>query len=233
VYVPPYENLWTVVVAGGSGQRFGAAKQFALLRNSERVIDLAIAMARSISTGVVVVVPATDPAAVTADHLAPVPLIVVPGGATRADSVRAGLAAVPDSAQVICVHDGARPFADVDLYCRVVDAVSDPTVAAAVPGVAVTDTIKQVRREPQGLRVVATLSRDSLVAVQTPQAFRAEVLREAHRRVGGDVSLTDDAMMVESLGHVVAVVDGDPTNRKITHPEDLEWARERIGQVER
>jgi 2-C-methyl-D-erythritol 4-phosphate cytidylyltransferase len=220
-------------VAGGSGQRFGAPKQFAQLYDAERVIDRSIAVARSISAGVVVVVPAADLDAVAADSAAPVPLIVVAGGATRADSVRAGLAVVPDSAQVICVHDGARPFADVDLYRRVVDAVRDEAIAAAVPGVAVTDTIKQVRRDAQGVRVEATLVRESLVAVQTPQAFRAEVLREAHHRVGGDVSLTDDAMMVESLGHVVAVVEGDAMNRKITHPEDLIWARDHIGQVKR
>jgi 2-C-methyl-D-erythritol 4-phosphate cytidylyltransferase len=225
--------LWTVVVAGGSGQRFGAPKQFAQLGDAERVIDRSIAVARSISAGVVVVLPSADLEMVLADDGAPVPLIVVAGGVTRADSVRAGLAVVPADAQVICVHDGARPFADDDLYRRVVDALHDETVGAAVPGVAVTDTIKQVRRDAQGLRVEATLARESLVAVQTPQAFRAEVLREAHRCVGGDASLTDDAMMVESLGHVVAVVEGDAMNRKITHPEDLIWAREHIGQVKR
>jgi 2-C-methyl-D-erythritol 4-phosphate cytidylyltransferase len=225
--------LWTVVVAGGSGQRFGAPKQFAQLDGAERVIDRSIAVAREVSAGVVVVLPASDLETVLADFATPVPLVVVTGGATRADSVRAGLAAVPDDVQVICVHDGARPFADVDLYRRVVDALCDETVSAAVPGVAVTDTIKQVRRDVQGLRVEATLVRESLVAVQTPQAFRAEVLREAHRRVGGDASLTDDAMMVESLGHVVAVVEGDAMNRKITHPEDLIWAREHIGLVKK
>jgi 2-C-methyl-D-erythritol 4-phosphate cytidylyltransferase len=229
--MPPYENLWTVVVAGGSGRRFGAPKQFAQLSETERVIDRSIAVARSVSAGVVVVLPAADLNAVPNNGEAPVPLIVVAGGDTRAESVRAGLEAVPHDVRVICVHDGARPFADAALYQRVVGALNDQSVDAAIPGVAVTDTIKQVRRDAHGAKVVGTLARDSLVAVQTPQAFRAEVLREAHRRVGTDASLTDDAMMVESLGHVVAVVEGDAINRKITHLDDLTWARTQIKQM--
>jgi 2-C-methyl-D-erythritol 4-phosphate cytidylyltransferase len=219
-----------VVVAGGSGQRFGAPKQFALLSDAVRVIDRSIAVARSVSAGVVVVLPEADLAAVTSDPAAAKPLIVVAGGVTRAHSVRAGLAVVPPEISVICVHDGARPFADAGIYHRVVSALSEDGVAAAVPGVAVTDTIKQVRRDETGLKVAGTLDRGSLVAVQTPQAFRAEVLREAHRLLLSDASLTDDAMMVEHLGHVVAVVDGDTNNRKITHLDDLQWAREQIEQ---
>jgi 2-C-methyl-D-erythritol 4-phosphate cytidylyltransferase len=195
------------------------------------VIDRSIAVARSVSAGVVVVIPETDLHAVKPEPEAAQPLIVVAGGATRAHSVRAGLAAVPLEVEVICVHDGARPFADIEIYHRVVNALSEVGVAAAVPGVAVTDTIKQVRRDSTGLKVEGTLDRASLVAVQTPQAFRADVLRDAHRQLHGDASMTDDAMMVEHLGHVVAVVDGEPNNRKITHREDLQWAREQIGQV--
>lgn len=229
--MPPYENLWTVVVAGGSGQRFGAPKQFAHLTEHERVIDRSVAVARSVSAGVVVVLPVMDLAEMPEDPEGVPPLKVVAGGATRADSVRAGIAVVPSDAQVICVHDGARPFADQDLYRRVVTALDDPDVAAAVPGIAVTDTIKQVVRDHTGTRVLATPDRNALIAVQTPQAFRAAVLRAAHDRLGADAGITDDAMMIERLGETVAVVRGEVTNRKITHVEDLEWARTQISLV--
>ena len=225
--MPPYENVWIVVVAGGSGRRFGAAKQFERLAGSERVIDRSVSVARTVSAGVVVVLPATDLAEVDADPLGQPPVLVVAGGESRAASVRAGLAAVPESAEVICVHDGARPFADQDLYQRVIAGLETPEIAAVVPGVAVTDTIKRVVRDQAGTRVVDTPARDSLVAVQTPQAFRAEVVRAAHAQFGSDTTVTDDAMMVERLGQVVAVVDGSISNRKITLIEDLDWARER------
>jgi 2-C-methyl-D-erythritol 4-phosphate cytidylyltransferase len=219
------------VVAGGSGRRFGAAKQFAILAGSERVIDRSVSVARSISAGVVVVLPATDLAEVGADPLGQPPVLVVAGGDSRAASVQAGLAAVPESVEVICVHDGARPFADNDLYQRVLAGLETAEIAAVVPGVAVADTIKRVVRDQTGTRVVDTPARDSLVAVQTPQVFRAEILREAHMRFGSDASVTDDAMMVERLGHVVAVVDGSITNRKITLVEDLDWAREHVERM--
>ncbi len=218
------------MVAGGSGRRFGAAKQFERLAGSERVIDRSVSVARTVSAGVVVVLPATDLAEVDADPLGQPPVLVVAGGDSRAASVRAGLAAVPESAEVICVHDGARPFADQDLYQRVIAGLETPEIAAVVPGVAVTDTIKRVVRDQAGTRVVDTPARDSLVAVQTPQAFRAEVVREAHAQFGSDASVTDDAMMVERLGQVVVVVDGSISNRKITLIEDLDWARERAEQ---
>lgn len=214
---PETENVWTVVVAGGSGTRFGRPKQYELL-GTERIIDRSVRVAASLSDGVVVVVPAADLAAESAlfTH-------AVAGGRTRSESVRAGLDAVPDEATVVCVHDAARPFASVALYGRVVDAVR-AGADAAVPGVAVTDTIKVV--DPDGV-VVATPERDSLVAVQTPQAFRSDVLRLAHRD-GGDG--TDDAALVERLGRRVVVVAGEADNRKITHPADLDWARARVDR---
>jgi 2-C-methyl-D-erythritol 4-phosphate cytidylyltransferase len=203
------EQIWTIVVGGGSGQRFGTLKQYELL-GGRRVIDRATDTARSVSDGVVVVVPAAD-----AEREGG-----VAGGATRSDSVRAGLAAVPDDATIVCVHDAARPFASCELFERVIAAVG-AGADGAIPAVAVTDTIKVVDR---GV-VVTTPDRSTLVAVQTPQAFRADVLRRAHR-AGGDS--TDDAALVEALGARVVVVDGDPLNRKITHPDDLAWARRQL-----
>jgi len=212
--VAPHEIIWTVVVGGGSGSRFGRPKQYEEL-GDRRVIDWSRAVAEQISNGVVVVVPAADAERECA----------VAGGDSRSASVRAGLASVPAEATIICVHDAARPFAGIDIYERVVDAVTDGA-DAAIPGVAVPDTIKMVN-EVDGVRtVVDTPDRASLVAVQTPQAFRAEKLRAAHAD-GADA--TDDAALIERSGGRVVVVEGDPVNRKITLPDDLEWARQRVA----
>jgi 2-C-methyl-D-erythritol 4-phosphate cytidylyltransferase len=207
--VPPAEQIWTIVVGGGSGRRFGTPKQYEVLGDA-RVIDRSVAVAREASDGVVVVVPPEDAVREGA----------VAGGATRSESVRAGLAAIPADATIICVHDAARPLASADLYRRAIAAVLDGA-DAAIPAIAVADTIKVVA---DGV-VVATPDRASLVAVQTPQAFRATALRAAHAR-GGDA--TDDAALVEALGGVVVVVDGEVQNRKITVPDDLAWARRQI-----
>ncbi|MBV1893234.1 MAG: 2-C-methyl-D-erythritol 4-phosphate cytidylyltransferase [Ilumatobacteraceae bacterium] len=207
------EEVWTIVVGGGSGQRFGSPKQYQLL-GEQRVIDRSKAVAESVSDGVVVVLPAAD-----VDREGG-----VAGGDTRSDSVRAGLAAVPSAASIICVHDAARPLAGVEQYALVIDAVANGA-DAAVPGVPVTDTIKTVAN---GV-VVSTPDRAGLVAVQTPQAFRAAVLREAHQ---GGGSSTDDAALVEESGGTVVVVEGDPQNRKITEPADLEWARQIVNSAE-
>lgn len=201
-------------MGGGTGARFGRPKQYEQL-GPERVIDRSRRVAAAVSDGVVLVVPAAD-----AEREGG-----VPGGATRSASVRAGLDAVPADADLICVHDAARPLAGVALYRRVIDAVV-AGADAAVPGVPVTDTVKVVERARPGAVagavVVATPDRATLVAVQTPQAFRADQLRRAHR-TGSDG--TDDAALVEAIGGHVVVVDGDPDNLKITHPDDLERAR--------
>jgi 2-C-methyl-D-erythritol 4-phosphate cytidylyltransferase len=206
--------VWTIVVGGGSGARFGRAKQYELL-GDRRVIDHSVETARRVSDGVVVVVPVADVAREGG----------VAGGATRAESVRNGLQAVPADADVVCVHDAARPFASEALYRAVVAAIRDGA-DGAVPGVPVTDTVKVVGDEVGGVRPVeSTLDRDRLVAVQTPQAFRAEVLRAAHAAAD---DATDDAALVERAGGRVVVVPGEVRNRKITHPDDLEWARREL-----
>jgi 2-C-methyl-D-erythritol 4-phosphate cytidylyltransferase len=198
------------VVGGGSGSRFGSIKQYEPLGDA-RVIDRSVAIARAACDGVVVVVP---PADAEREH-------AVAGGATRSESVRAGLAAVPSTATIICVHDAARPLADVELYRLVIEAV-EGGADAAVPGLPVADTIKVI---DDASVVVDTPDRSTLVAVQTPQAFRASVLRKAHE-LGGDA--TDDAGLVEALGGRVVVVPGDPRNRKITVPDDLVRMREEL-----
>lgn len=216
-------EVWTIVVGGGSGRRFGRAKQYEVL-DGRRVIDVSRHVAAACSDGVVVVVPAAD-----AEREGG-----VAGGETRSASVRAGLAAVPDSAAVICVHDAARPLATPEVYRRVVDAVR-AGADAAIPAIAVSDTVKTIDRPADEALagdgasgvVIATPERSRLVAVQTPQAFRADRLRAAHRS-GRDA--TDDAALVEAVGGSVVVVRGDPLNRKITEPDDLEWARRQLAQ---
>ena len=202
-------TVWAVVVAGGTGERFGGAKQFARL-GGRPLLRWALEAARPATDAVVLVVPAGREGELEeagADA-------VVAGGATRAASVRAGLAAVPAEASVVVVHDGARPLASTALFRAVVDAVL-AGADGAVPGLAMTETVKEVA----GDTVVRTLERHGLVVVQTPQAFRAEVLRHAH---AGEEEATDDAALVERLGATVRVVPGEARNVKVTTPADLE-----------
>lgn len=202
--------VWAIVVAAGRGERFGAPKQYERL-GEKRVLDWSLDAARAAADGVVLVVPASELGRPEAAD------VVVAGGATRSASVRAGLAAVPDAATVVVVHDAARPAASAALFRAVIAAVLDGA-DGALPGLPVVDTVKRVL---DGV-VVETLDRGELVAVQTPQAFRAAVLRAAHAR-GGDA--TDDGALVEAAGGRVVVVPGDPDNVKVTSPDDLARTR--------
>lgn len=206
-------SVWAIVVAGGSGSRFGAEKQTALL-DGRRLVDWAAAAARESCDGVVVVMP---PASADVESGA-----AVAGGETRSASVRNGLAAVPEDADVIVVHDAARPLAPISLFRSVIDAVV-AGADGAIPALSVGDTIKRV----DGDTVVRTLDRANLVAVQTPQAFRADLLRRAH---AGQGEGTDDAALVEAGGGKVIVVAGDPVNMKITNPGDLRVLAVLVGE---
>ncbi len=216
-------GVWTIVVAGGSGQRFGAHKQFLPL-GPKQMVAWAVDTALQVSVGVVVVVPEVSDFASSDARVH-----VVQGGVSRTESVRNGLAAVPTSAQVVCVHDAARPFASVELFQAVVQELS-PTVQAAVPALAVVDTVKVIDESTN--EVLSTPLRSTLRAVQTPQAFHAAILREAHlvaeheNREG-----TDDASLVEAIGGYVVVVPGNVMNRKITTPEDFAWAQNAVSEV--
>jgi 2-C-methyl-D-erythritol 4-phosphate cytidylyltransferase len=208
--------VWSIVVAGGAGRRFGRLKQFSEL-GGRPVLAWAVEACRTRSAGVVLVLPDAPATEAPDRHGADA---VVAGGATRADSVRSGLAAVPDDAAVIVVHDAARPLASSALFDAVLAAVTDGGADGAVPGVPPSDTIKAV---DESGRVTDTLDRTRLVAVQTPQAFRAALLRRAHAEAPA-AAATDDAMLVEAVGGVVQVVPGDPGNLKITDPDDLDLA---------
>jgi 2-C-methyl-D-erythritol 4-phosphate cytidylyltransferase len=141
----------------------------------------------------------------------------VPGGPRRRDSVAAGLAEVGD-AEIVVVHDAARPLVSPALMEAVIAAAR--VYGAATAATPCVDTIKRV----EGGMVVETLSRAALVAVQTPQAFAAPLLRRAHA-VAPELDASDDCLLVERLGEPVAVVPGEIGNRKITYPEDLVWLR--------
>jgi len=209
--------VWTVVLAAGSGRRYGSApKQYEIL-GGQRVVDRSLSVARAAADHVVVVLAPGDED-VGAEMVASCAAdVAVTGGGQRADSVRAGLAVVDADAAVIVVQDAARPLASAELHRAVVDAVR-AGADAVIPAVPVTDTIKRVHHDERGRTVVDTPDRSSLVAVQTPQAFRASILRAAHAS-GADA--TDDAALVEATGGTVVVIEGERTNLKITTPDDL------------
>ena len=200
-------STWAIVVAAGRGERFGMThgepKQYLPL-GGRRVLDWSLEAATAHAGGVVLVVPAY-----AVDRHEPLASAVVAGGQTRSESVRAGLAAVPEEAAVIVVHDAARPVPVPAVWDRVLAAVA-AGADAAVPAVPVTDTLREVGGD--------TVDRQRFVAVQTPQAFRAEALRRAHASTGEG---TDDASLVEAAGGRVVVVDGDVANIKITSAVDL------------
>jgi 2-C-methyl-D-erythritol 4-phosphate cytidylyltransferase len=205
-------SVWIVVVAAGSGARFGGPKQYELL-GSSRIVDRSIATACRVADHVALVVAAEDVDDMRAHFLTRPEIVVTSGGATRSASVRGGLAVIPNDAETIVVHDAARPLASDKLFEQVIATVTGGA-DAAVPCVPVTDTL---RRRAGGI-----VDRDDVVAVQTPQAFRAELLRAAHR---DEPQASDDATLVEAIGGNVVIVPGETTNIKITTTHDLMVAR--------
>jgi 2-C-methyl-D-erythritol 4-phosphate cytidylyltransferase len=205
---PP--GLWAIVVAAGSGSRFGGdvPKQYVHLAGS-RVLDHSLRAMQSWCNDQVVLVVSPD----RVDDAEPLAGVVVAGGSTRSQSVRNGLAVLPDDARYVMVHDAARPLVDSKVVSALIDALLGGAVAA-IPGVPVIDTIKRV---VDGW-VTETVPRDELVAVQTPQAFDVVALRAAH---ASGAEATDDAALMEMAGHQVAVVPGDASMRKVTTQEDL------------
>jgi 2-C-methyl-D-erythritol 4-phosphate cytidylyltransferase len=210
-------SVWAVLVAAGRGERLGDERPKAFARLGDRVL-VAESLERLdaspwIDAIVVVAPPEWEEAVIVlAEELAAGKVAAsITGGETRAASVRAGLAEVPDEADVILVHDAARPLVTDELIERLIQALGEG-YDGAVPGVPVTDTIKRVR----GGAVVETLDRAELVAVQTPQAFVGPVLRAAAAGEG-----TDCASLVEANGGRIRVVEGDPRLLKITTPADL------------
>lgn len=225
-----------IVVAAGRSERFGSGtpKQFALVLGRPLLFYSLCAFQRMPQVDVlIVVVPEGREQSVKEEIVDRFTLhkvvAVVPGGERRQDSVWSGLQAVPHQSELVAVHDGARPWVNPKVVAEVLSAAEK--YGAAIPGVPVADTIKEVH----GGQVVQTLNRDRLIAVQTPQAFRYGLLLEAYRAARGQqIEVTDDAAMVERLGHPVWVVEGDPRAVKVTTPHDLviveQWL---VGQEDR
>jgi 2-C-methyl-D-erythritol 4-phosphate cytidylyltransferase len=214
-------DVAVVIPAGGVGARLGSRtpKQFLRL-GGEAILAATVRQFRRHPRLAAIVVAAPAAHVVRARRVLGSGVTVVVGGQTRQESVRLALEAAPPAVRVILVHDAVRPFITRGLVDAVLAAArADGAAICALP---VAETIKRVR---DGI-VEATIERTGLWAVQTPQAFRAEILREAHDKARRDgVVGTDDAMLVERLGHRVRVVPGLADNVKITTPEDLRRAR--------
>ena len=226
--------VWTVLLAAGQGTRLaestgGLAKQFLEWKGAPLYWESARVFARCARMrGLIFVFPEACLEAERArverlTRACPLglPWKAVAGGALRQDSVRQGLAVVPEPCKTVLVHDAARPFASPALVNRILDGLREGTesgAAACIPGVPVVDTVKVV----EAGFVVSTPDRRQLVAVQTPQGFRLDRLRVAHERAEREGWLvTDDAGLLELCGERVLVVEGEPENRKITTSEDL------------
>ena len=152
------------------------------------------------------------------------PCIFAEGGERRQDSVANGLAAMPEHVDIVLVHDAARPFVDGSLIDRVLAGMVK--ASAVVPAVPVSDTVKRMNLERRS--VAATLPREEIWLAQTPQGFRRDVLQAAIALGQGGAIATDEAMLAESAGHEVSIVDGDEANMKITTPADLTAAKGRV-----
>lgn len=212
-----------ILVAGGSGRRFGGpvAKQFQLLAGDPLLVRSARACAAVPGLTRMIVVAAAEEHARCERLLAPLalPVRLALAGRERQDSVRAGVAALDADCDIAVVHDAVRPLvAPATIAACIAAAVESGAALVAVP---VTDTVK---RAAAG-HVTETVPRHDLWLAQTPQAFRVEVLRRAHAdAVHANLEATDDAALVERLGLPVRIVVGDARNRKITTPDDLAWA---------
>ncbi len=237
-------DIAAVVVAAGRGLRVGGGTPKQYRRVGGKTVLARTLAALAAHPGIARLQPVIsgDAAAFYEEALAELApevrarlLPPVPGGATRQASVRAGLAALAalpsalppaPAPALVLVHDAARPLVDAALLARAI--VAGRAYGAAVPGVPVSDTIKRV--DAAGF-VVETPPREALRAIQTPQAFAFALLRDAHEAAAGQGldAFTDDGALAEWAGHAVHVFAGDPANRKITHPADLDEADRALG----
>ncbi len=218
-----------VVVAGGSGTRLGSDLAKALVRLGDRtLVEHAVALLADAGLPPPVVV---HPAGMREEFAATLArhdvAALVPGGVTRAASVRAGVAALGADAHLVVVHDAARPLVPASVVASTVEAVAGDVLAAA-PGIAVADTVKRV----DGNRILGTVDRTGLVTIQTPQVFRREVIEHV---LAEEVDATDELALVEravlagQLDGEVVVVDGSVWGMKVTTRQDLDIANALLG----
>lgn len=222
-------KAWAVILAAGEGRRLGGAcpKQFLSWRSKPLYWHSARAFsACACIEGLVFAFPAEylERESRWLRSLGSdlgLPWHAITGGATRQESSRLALKAIPQNASKVLIHDAARPFLTPELIWRVCSAITSqsPNIAPAIP---VNDTIKLVCENSPSL-VEATLPRHRLAAIQTPQGFSAPLLREAHAKAAAQgYEATDDAALLEYVGHPVELVEGLRANLKITTPDDLE-----------
>jgi len=223
-----------ILAAGGRGARLGAATPKQLLTLGDRTI-----LQRSFETlashhgvdEIVVALPA-DLAAAPPQFLASraKPVRVVNGGARRQDSVANAFALISPLAEIVVIHDAARPFASAALFTSVIEAAD--ASGAAIAAVAASDTVKEADEHDGLLHIVRTLPRERIYLAQTPQAFQRQILADAIAAGAGashSRHATDEATLAEEIGHRVRLVEGERWNMKITTEDDLEAARALVG----
>ena len=218
-------RVTAIIAAGGAGRRIGAASRNSCSSSAAGRFWRA-ASARSIRTRRSLTSWSSCPPSLhRADaqtHIGATvrPLTIVAGGPRRQDSVANAFASVDPSAEIVLIHDAARPFVSAELIERTIDAAA--AHGAAIAALEARDTVKRVERHPYGALIVETIPRDTVFLAQTPQGFRREVLAAAVALGRSGVDATDEASLAERAGHPVHVVEGDPGNVKITTADDLE-----------
>ncbi len=226
-------RVGVIIVAGGRGQRLGGPVPKQLLDLGGRTIlqRSVLAFDSHHEVGDLVVVLPRDLVAFGPSLVGPTtkPCAYVVGGDRRQDSVHAGLAALPSSAEIVLIHDAARPFVSADVIDRVIEATQ--RTGAVVPAVKVRDTVKRVG--PGARYVAETIPRDDVWLAQTPQGFRRLIIEAAVTLGASGVEATDEGMLAERAGYRVEVVPGDERNMKITTAEDLMAARATLASVPR
>lgn len=227
-------STWAVLlVAAGQSKRLKSPvpKPFLHLDSKRTMLDLCLAVFKKVrGLDYVIIVTRKDFLGRAGQALTEAGLsgIVTLGGDQREDSVWQGLKVVPPGINTVLIHDAARPFVSTEVIQRVLNETAKS--GAAIPVIPVKDTLKVVA----GDKVIKTLDRSTLRAVQTPQGFEVDLLKKAFKKLGKKTSdMTDDAAIVEASGIRVKVVDGDVLNFKITTPDDLKQAKERLAKKKR
>jgi 2-C-methyl-D-erythritol 4-phosphate cytidylyltransferase / 2-C-methyl-D-erythritol 2,4-cyclodiphosphate synthase len=223
-------SVWAVLVAAGSGERLGLGIPKALvpLHGGDPLFLSSVPALREACDGVIVVVPEGQRDEferwLPQDAAKGSQILYVDGGSTRQASVAEGLSLLPDDAETVLVHDAARPFLSAAVVRALLDGLKDHE--AMIPAAAITDTVKKIA----GGKVSGTVPRQELVTVETPQAFKASVLRAAHA-ISRTGDATDDAALVEAAGGDIGVLMLPERGLKVTTPADLQLARERFSMV--
>ena len=225
--------ITAILPAAGMGTRMGGEtpKQFLELDGSPILLHTVRRLASCGAITDIILATRADEVARLEDRLRREnfrqPIRVVKGGSTRQESVAAALEYVDDATELVAVHDAVRPFVTADQVSRVIEEAR--RCGAAILGVPAMDTVKEVKRAslPEDVALItATIPRERIVLAQTPQVFRTKLLKQAFAKALADqISASDEAGLVERLGHDVHVVHGTESNIKITKPADMELAR--------